>query len=632
MPEVSVGPSGPEPFLEALVALDTDAFGALVDGVSASDRARALDLLVACQRSVDRFYFEGRLDGGWRASAAAIVRSCIPGCAPRGRGSAGQERRGSAGQGSSGGRRHGGRVIVSSPAYDSDLVEAEAAVQLLVGAGWGVDLLASELRADELSRHLAARRATALVVVEARSCRLPEAAEAVRASHRAGVAVVAMGPAFGQDELRASRVGADQWVGSIRDVEKVIATWADKRPVVSPVAALPVQYRAFDSARASVLAAATAHIGAEPPAEWARRAASNLLSHLGAAVLVEDNRVLLDHLVSELRGMQRRRLLEVHLLGLVDAVADSLPAEAGTATRFIAEARDRLRCSLMGDVQRSGVGASGPLRLEVEDSGPPRLDQSATRELTASLVLADGPASVQASSGRVFADLLLLVALACQVPVSVLSVRRSSGEWSTLAHGGDSKATISDSRFFELIAGCQEPTEVADLSRHSRLAGSPLSEAPLALRWAYGVPLRDAAGEVVGVLAVFDRWLRQLTKREQRAMQAAARQVMPHLLQWRTPGGSQRSKSQAARPGTPGSPTSRRSALGGSSRGGHPGEQSQLLRSHEVACLFDVTERTVINWAAASKLPSLRTVGGHLRFRRDDVFALLSGRSSGTAS
>jgi excisionase family DNA binding protein len=55
-------------------------------------------------------------------------------------------------------------------------------------------------------------------------------------------------------------------------------------------------------------------------------------------------------------------------------------------------------------------------------------------------------------------------------------------------------------------------------------------------------------------------------------------------------------------------------------------EGQQLLRSHEVAVLFDVTERTVINWAAAGKLPSLRTIGGHLRFRSEDVHKLLAGR------
>ncbi len=45
--------------------------------------------------------------------------------------------------------------------------------------------------------------------------------------------------------------------------------------------------------------------------------------------------------------------------------------------------------------------------------------------------------------------------------------------------------------------------------------------------------------------------------------------------------------------------------------------------------LFDVTDRTVINWAAAHKLPSIRTAGGHLRFRGDDVLALLSGHAAG---
>jgi excisionase family DNA binding protein len=49
-----------------------------------------------------------------------------------------------------------------------------------------------------------------------------------------------------------------------------------------------------------------------------------------------------------------------------------------------------------------------------------------------------------------------------------------------------------------------------------------------------------------------------------------------------------------------------------------------LLRSQEVAEIFDVTERTVINWAAAGKLPCLRTIGGHLRFRREDVMRLLT--------
>jgi excisionase family DNA binding protein len=53
----------------------------------------------------------------------------------------------------------------------------------------------------------------------------------------------------------------------------------------------------------------------------------------------------------------------------------------------------------------------------------------------------------------------------------------------------------------------------------------------------------------------------------------------------------------------------------------------QLLRSHEVARLSNVTERTVINWASSGKLPAFRTLGGHLRFRGEDVANLLDGRT-----
>jgi excisionase family DNA binding protein len=59
--------------------------------------------------------------------------------------------------------------------------------------------------------------------------------------------------------------------------------------------------------------------------------------------------------------------------------------------------------------------------------------------------------------------------------------------------------------------------------------------------------------------------------------------------------------------------------------------EQHLLRSHEVALLFDVTGRTVVNWASSKKLASLRTAGGHLRFRSEDVLALLAAGSPGSA-
>lgn len=48
-----------------------------------------------------------------------------------------------------------------------------------------------------------------------------------------------------------------------------------------------------------------------------------------------------------------------------------------------------------------------------------------------------------------------------------------------------------------------------------------------------------------------------------------------------------------------------------------------LLTPAEVAALFHVDAKTVTRWANAGRLPSLRTLGGHRRFREAEVRALL---------
>ena len=48
-----------------------------------------------------------------------------------------------------------------------------------------------------------------------------------------------------------------------------------------------------------------------------------------------------------------------------------------------------------------------------------------------------------------------------------------------------------------------------------------------------------------------------------------------------------------------------------------------LLRTHEVAVLFQVSERAVTDWAARGRLPSVRTPGGHRRYPARAVRELL---------
>ena len=52
---------------------------------------------------------------------------------------------------------------------------------------------------------------------------------------------------------------------------------------------------------------------------------------------------------------------------------------------------------------------------------------------------------------------------------------------------------------------------------------------------------------------------------------------------------------------------------------------SRLLTPGEVGALFRVDPKTVTRWAAAGRISSIKTPGGHRRFREDEVKALLEG-------
>ena len=52
-------------------------------------------------------------------------------------------------------------------------------------------------------------------------------------------------------------------------------------------------------------------------------------------------------------------------------------------------------------------------------------------------------------------------------------------------------------------------------------------------------------------------------------------------------------------------------------------EREVLLTPAEVATLFRVDPKTVTRWAKSGKLTSIRTLGGHRRYKESEVKALL---------
>ncbi len=58
------------------------------------------------------------------------------------------------------------------------------------------------------------------------------------------------------------------------------------------------------------------------------------------------------------------------------------------------------------------------------------------------------------------------------------------------------------------------------------------------------------------------------------------------------------------------------------------GTSERLLTPGEVAMLFRVDPKTVTRWAASGRISSIRTPGGHRRFREAEVRELLEGHEA----
>jgi excisionase family DNA binding protein len=61
-----------------------------------------------------------------------------------------------------------------------------------------------------------------------------------------------------------------------------------------------------------------------------------------------------------------------------------------------------------------------------------------------------------------------------------------------------------------------------------------------------------------------------------------------------------------------------------------PGEDGgKLLTPGDVAALFRVDPKTVSRWATTGRIASIKTPGGHRRFREAEIRALLRGEPGG---
>lgn len=188
-------------------------------------------------------------------------------------------------------------VILGAAQGDDHSLPSRAIAAHLVFLGNRAVMLGANTFSGHLREYLESQEADALVLSCAMTTHLPGARAVIKASHEAGVPVLAGGKGFGADGEWADAMGADAWVDSLRDVASTLESWTPDIDA-SEIRAARLDDGLADliDNRPGIISQAKALIpqGSIPPEKRARALSemSLLLDSVIAAKLVDDERVV----------------------------------------------------------------------------------------------------------------------------------------------------------------------------------------------------------------------------------------------------------------------------------------------------------------------------------------------------
>jgi methanogenic corrinoid protein MtbC1 len=233
-----------------------------------------------------------------------------------------------------------GHVVVTCAEGEWHSLPARMAAEVLRVHGWLVTFLGASTPADHLRRFLAEVGAVGVVV----SCSVPiflgGAQRSIQAAQSAEVPVLVGGRAFGPDDLRARRLGADGWAPDAVAAARLLGDWRRQPPAVSrrPAGTRDAEPLELEAARPELVEAAMSELFLRfPPlagyseAQLARTREDlgYILQFLEAALLTDDPRIFLDEFLPWLTRVLTSRGLPsgVVTVGLeaLGAVLDGYP-------------------------------------------------------------------------------------------------------------------------------------------------------------------------------------------------------------------------------------------------------------------------------------------------------------------
>lgn len=242
----------------------------------------------------------------------------------------------------------GGLVVVACAEGDWHSLSAQMIGEELRAFGFDVSVLGASTPRAAVVDFLTRAGGDSLAV----SCNLPiffpGVATLISATHELGVPVIVGGRAFGDDDRRAARLGADAWAADARDAADILTGWSAHRPEIGsePVPLDEAALHLFASSSGLVTAALDELTLSHPPiralgADQVTQVHEDLVlvaQFLAAARFVGDDSIFEEFLtwLDELRRI-RGMPADVLTAGLA-ALAPRVTAIDPDATRLLARA------------------------------------------------------------------------------------------------------------------------------------------------------------------------------------------------------------------------------------------------------------------------------------------------------
>ncbi len=236
-------------------------------------------------------------------------------------------------------------VAVTTAQGDDHSLPGRAVAAHLLYLGYRTTFLGASVPGPDLLEFLATEPPVALVVSCAMTTHLIGAREVVEAAHRADVPVIVGGKGVGAHGEWAEAVGADAWVGSMREVADVVEGWVSgSRGDLTATPPLGDELADLLAVRSAVVAEAEAELAGIRPEGLTPRSKDELrilLASVEGALLTGDDRVAVD--------MLRWQQGSLPTQGLdADSIAGSLMTALESASEEAAAVLERSRRALAG--------------------------------------------------------------------------------------------------------------------------------------------------------------------------------------------------------------------------------------------------------------------------------------------